>query len=301
VKTLFEHLRNILRGDLAADEPMSRHTSWGVGGPAELWIAPADREDLARALVLLQQSGTPWQVVGSGCNLLVLDGGIPGAVICLQQLQGLTFGAEGRVNVEAGLPLGLLVRTCCDRGLAGLEELAGIPGSVGGALCMNAGAGNQEIGAAVERVTLLGGEGEQTWSHEQCGFAYRNSKLAGRLVVSAELKLDEGDASTLQQLYRERIDHRRSAHAVGGANAGSVFKNPPGHKAWELIDRAGMRGARCGGAQVAEKHANFIVTRPASRAADVLTLIEQVRSAVLEQSGVELETEVRIIGRQAGS
>jgi len=297
MKTLFEQLSTTLRGNVSADEPMSRHTSWGVGGPAELWIAPADRDDLVTALALLRQNGTPWQVVGSGCNLLVLDGGIPGAVICLQQLQGLAFEAEGRVSVEAGLPLGLLVRTCCDRGLSGLEELAGIPGSVGGALCMNAGAGNQEIGATVETVTLISQEGEAVWSRERCGFGYRSSNLAGRLVVSTRLKLMEGDASQLQQLYRERIDHRRSAHAVGGPNAGSVFKNPPGRKAWELIEQAGMRGVHCGGAQVAEKHANFIVTRPGSRAADVLSLIEQIQSAVRARCGVGLETEVRIIGR----
>ncbi len=295
--TVFDKLKQALRGRVLEAEPLSRHTTWRVGGPADLFVAPADRRDLQAALAILAEAGIPWFPLGGGSNLLVRDGGFRGAVLHTGRLRGLELSDDGEVLAEAGVPLMTLIRACAARGLAGLEALAGIPGTVGGGVVMNAGAGGQEMANVVREVVLAGPQGEETWDAERCRFVYRGSALpAERMVSAVRMRFREAPTAALEEEIRRRIAHRRSAHAVGGANAGSVFKNPPGHSAWKLIDAAGMRGERRGGARVSEVHTNFIVNDGSATAADILALMEETRQAVKKHSGIELEPEVKIVG-----
>ncbi len=290
-------MRAALRGEVLTSEPMSRHTTWRIGGPADLFVQPQDRDDLLVALRVLQQAKIPWQVIGKGSNLLVGDGGIRGAVINTGRLDQLDFSAAPLVSAEGGLRLMTLVREASRLSLGGLEQLAGIPGTLGGAVAMNAGAGEQDLGRLVRTVVLAGVDGEEEWTAEQLRFDYRSSNLpAGRVVVAVQLKLVNAEAEGLREEIKQRLLQRRRSQGVGRPNAGSVFKNPPGEQAWKLIDRAGMRGAVVGGARVSERHSNFIVNGGSARAADVLTLMGQIQDRVFRQSGISLEPEVRIIG-----
>jgi UDP-N-acetylmuramate dehydrogenase len=290
-------MRAALRGEVRTSEPMSRHTTWRIGGPADLFVQPQDRDDLLVALRVLRQAKLPWQVIGKGSNLLVGDGGIRGAVIYTGSLDRLDFSAAPLITAEGGLRLMTLVREASRLGLGGLEQLAGIPGTLGGAVAMNAGAGEQDLGRLVRTVVLSGADGEEQWTAEQLRFAYRSTNLPpGRVVVAVQLKLVTAEAELLREEIKQRLLQRRRSQGVGRPNAGSVFKNPPGEQAWKLIDRAGMRGAVVGGARVSERHSNFIVNGGSARAADVLTLMEQIQDRVFRQSGINLEPEVRIIG-----
>jgi UDP-N-acetylmuramate dehydrogenase len=296
-ESIVKEMRAALRGEVLTSEPMSRHTTWRIGGPADLFVQPQDRNDLLVALKILQQAQLPWQVIGNGSNLLVGDGGIRGAVIHMGRLDRFDFSEAPLVTAEGGLRLMTLVREASRLGLCGLEQLAGIPGTLGGAVAMNAGAGEQDLGRLVRTVVLVGADGEEEWTAEQLRFAYRSANLpAGRVVVAVQLKLVNAEAESLQEEIKQRLLQRRRSQGVGRPNAGSVFKNPPGEQAWKLIDRAGMRGAVVGGARVSERHSNFIVNGGSARAADVLTLIEQIQDRVYRQSGISLEPEVRIVG-----
>jgi len=295
--SLFDTLRSRLRGKVVANEPLSRHTTWRVGGPADLFIAPADRVELLLLLRLLAAAGVPWLVLGAGSNLLVRDGGVRGAVIYTGALRHLAFAGDGLVEAEGGVPLMTLVRETAARGLAGLEAMAGVPGTVGGGVAMNAGAGGQEMASVVRELVLAGADGEERWGADRFVFGYRRSNLpADRVVAAAVLQFAAAAPAGLEEKIRAALQQRRAAQGVGAPNAGSVFKNPPGAAAWRLIDAAGLRGARVGGAQVAERHANFIVNCGGATARDVLTLIGRVREEVLRRSGVSLEPEVRIVG-----
>jgi UDP-N-acetylmuramate dehydrogenase len=297
VDSLFEKLNRVLNGTVRIDEPMTRHTTWRVGGPTDLFLVPESRSELSAVLAILGEAGTSWEVVGAGSNLLVRDGGIRGAVIHTGGLRRWWHKGEGRIWAESGLPLMTLVRQSAELGLSGLEKLAGIPGTVGGAAAMNAGAGGAEMAGVVEEMILAAPEGEERWSAGQCAFGYRRCTLpAGRIIAGVTLALTPGEPSLLQEEIGRRLTHRRSAQGVGGPNAGSVFKNPPGEQAWLLIERAGMRGATEGGARVSEKHTNFIVNGGQGCAGDILNLMERIRQAVRAETGITLESEVRIVG-----
>lgn len=293
-------MHGVLRGEIVADEPMARHTTWRTGGKADLFIRPQDRAELKDVLQQLQEYDLPWFVVGAGSNLLVRDGGIPGAVIHLGGLRRLHFGPVNDVQVEGGLPIMALIRECASRGLAGLEQMSGIPGTVGGAVYMNAGAGDQDMAGVVQSVLLLTEYGEQVRSCDQLDFSYRRSGIEeGEIVLETTLQFHRADAEDLQQEVRRRILARRQSQGVGYPNAGSVFKNPPGEHAWRMIDEAGLRGRRIGGAMVSEKHSNFIVNTGDATATDILQLMETIRSEVADRAGVVLEPEVRIVGVEA--
>jgi UDP-N-acetylmuramate dehydrogenase len=295
--TLFEIFNTTLRGRVAAAEPLSRHTTWRVGGPADLFLVPADREDLLAALGLLRDREIPWLAIGAGSNLLVRDGGFRGAVIHTSSLRGVAFSAGPEVRAEGGAPLTGLIRRAAARGLGGLEALAGIPGTLGGAVAMNAGAGGQEMADALISVTVAGAGGEESLAADALGFGYRRSNLPEqRVVVEARLRFQPEKPALLEEEIRRCLLHRREAQGVGAPNAGSVFKNPPGVTAWRLIAGAGLSGASVGGAALSEKHANFIVNRGGATASDILGLITRIKDAVQRQRGIELETEVRIVG-----
>lgn len=298
-RALLDELARQCRGELLRDEPLARHTTWRVGGPAAL-LRPSNHVDLVKAVRLLRAAGVPWQVLGGGSNLLVRDGGFPGVFIELSHFTGVRFAGDGLVEAEAGVRLNTLVKELVAAGLAGLEELAGIPGTVGGAMVMNAGAGSQEFGRVVTAVEMLQGETFLWRAAETLDLGYRRSGIGeGEIVTAVRLQLAAGDPELIAAGYAERLQHRRQAHAVGGPSAGSVFKNPPGHQAWQLIDQCGWRGRGIGGAQVSERHANFIITAGQATAADVEALIEAIRADVAARCGVALECEVRILGAPA--
>ncbi len=301
-RRLLDELAHRCRGELLRDEPLWRHTSWQVGGPAAVLFRPANHVDLVKAVRLIDAAGCPRLVIGGGSNLLVRDGGFPGVVLELPDFNVVRIAGDGLVEAEAGVRLNSLIKQLVAAGLGGLEALAGIPGSVGGALVMNAGAGSQEFGRVVEAVEILSGETFAWRPAAELAFAYRHARLApGDIVTAVRLRLVPGDPELLQAAYAERIGHRRQAHAVGGPSAGSVFKNPPGQKAWELIAGCGWQGRSIGGARVSERHANFIINAGGAMAADIEALIEAIRSDVERQTGVRLEAEVRIVGAPAAT
>jgi UDP-N-acetylmuramate dehydrogenase len=294
---LFDILQGALRGEVLADEPLADHTTWRIGGPADLFIRPADPADLVQALRMLRDHRTPWLVLGGGSNLLVRDGGFRGAVLHLGRFNQVAFQDAGLVTAGAGLELMSLIRLAVQRGLGGLESLAGIPGTVGGSVAMNAGAAGTEIGSFVQSMLLAGADGCEEWPAVRLEFGYRRCTLpADRLIIEARLQLPKADPSALEREIDRRLHHRREAQGVAGPNAGSVFKNPPGESAWQLIDRAGLRGETIGKARVSEQHSNFIVNLGGATAEDVLTLIGRIQEQVEEKTGIRLETEVRIMG-----
>lgn len=297
MEQLLEDLQQGFRGEIRRREPMSVHTSWKLGGPAELFLVPRDRADLQLALRALSVNRVPWLVLGNGSNLLVADRGIQGAVIHLGGLDHLELLTDGQVEAEAGVQLATLIRACERAGLGGLEQLSGIPGMVGGALLMNAGALETEIGDLVKLVYLTDGHGEWALPREQIDFGYRCSGLAGKGVISAVvLQLEPRDVAELEQRRQQVLQRRQEVQKVAGAHAGSVFKNPPGHKAWQLIDRAELRGLQEGGARIAPEHCNHIVNLGDATAADVKALIDEIRLTVIQTSGIELELEVQLAG-----
>lgn len=299
MKTIRSLIKEKFRGKVLDDEPMGLHTSLRVGGPADLFCVPEDLDDLRELLAVLEETGTPRLVVGGGFNLLVRDGGIRGAVVSLERLNRLERLDGHRLRAEAGVENGGLVRFAHEQRLAGLEFLIGIPGRLGGALGMNAGAHGEEILEKVESLEVLGSRGIETRSREALDFGYRFLRLApGEIIVAAAFQLERGDGAEIESRIEGFMAHRRNTQRVGYPNAGSFFKNPPGDHAWRLIDEAGLRGFKIGGAQVSQVHSNFLVNTGGATAGDFLELARVIKEKVKTGSGVELEEEVRIVGEE---
>lgn len=280
------------------DEPMDRHVSWRAGGKARRFYTPADLADLQAFLRGLDPA-EPLLWVGLGSNLLVRDGGFPGTVLMLfGALNGLEWLDAQLLRAEAGVSCAKVARTASRAGLTGVEFLAGIPGTMGGALAMNAGAFGSETWlhvVAVETIDRHGGL--HTRTPDEFRVTYRSvSGKADEWFVAAHLALDKGDAAQAQTRIRELLDRRGASQPVQQYSCGSVFRNPPGDYAARLIESCGLKGRRVGGAQVSDKHANFIVNTGNASAADIETLLLQVQECVEREQGVRLETEVRIVG-----
>lgn len=292
-------LRESLRGELLLQEPMSGLTSLKVGGPADLLAYPADVDDLLALLAAARKLEIPVTIVGRGFNTLVRDGGIRGLVVSLARLDGITPLDDHRLQVGAGAWSMDLARICRDRGLTGLEFLAGIPGSVGGLLAMNAGAHGSTMLGAVESIdTVLGGECRH-YRRAELVYGYRFLRLEpGEIITGALLSLRPENPAVIGRLMEELQEKRATSQNVGYPNAGSFFRNPPGAAAWQLIEEAGLRGATIGGAQVSEVHANFLVNRGGATAADFMALMALVKERVRQRSGIELEEEIKIIGEE---
>ncbi len=291
-----ERVAQRVRGGVLWDEPMSRHSSLRVGGPADLFLQPADQDDLKTAVEALRELGIPSMVVGGGYNLLVRDGGIRGCVISLKRLDTMTQMPGARLEVGAGVTNQALTRFAAENCLGGIEFLCGIPGSFGGALTMNAGAHGSETFLRVEYLTTMRGSEVLVRKGSEVEYGYRYLKLEpGEIVLGARLRLEPEERRLIEARMQEYIA-KRGGQRVGFPNAGSFFKNPPGENAWRLIDQAGLRGKTVGGAQVSEVHTNFLVNRGDARAADFLTLAAFIKLRVKEESGVELEEEVRVVG-----
>jgi UDP-N-acetylmuramate dehydrogenase len=290
-----------IRGTLLPDESMSRHTSLKVGGPADLFAIPEDSEDLKSLIAQLSSASLPWMAVGRGYNLLVKDGGIRGAVISLEKFRRIEAQAAGRISVEAGVENIDVVRFGQKLGLGGIGFISGIPGTVGGAVRMNAGAYGEGILERAVCLTLLRGGEIREFCISEIDYGYRRLSLqSGDILLSVLLQLEERDRELTETEIRNDLELRRTKHNVGFPSAGSFFKNPPGEAAWRLIDAAGMRGAAVGGAAVSELHGNFLVNRGGATAADFMGLAEKVKAAVFTSCGILLEEEVRIVGEDKG-
>ncbi len=296
---LYGALSERLKGEILRDEPMARHTSLKVGGPADFFVIPADRGDLETLLALLAETATPHFVVGGGYNLLVRDGGIRGVVVSLERFRELTHISGGKVSVGAGVTNQMLVGYLKERGLGGLEFLCGIPGTIGGALAMNAGAQGGAILEHVEElITLRDGTSRQV-RRDELEYGYRYLRLApGEIIAGATFRLEPDDPDKIGNRIAGYLAHRAESQKVGYPNAGSFFKNPEGGAAWRLIDGAGLRGTRIGGAQVSEVHANFLINRGDATAADFLALSALIKDEVRRNTGISLEEEVRIVGEE---
>ena len=287
-----------LRGELRLDEPLARHTSWRVGGPARRLYRPADAADLAAYLRGLDPN-EPLLWLGLGSNLLVSDEGFGGTVVQTQGcLNTLERTADRRVRAECGVSCARAARFAAKLGLTGVEFLAGIPGTIGGALAMNAGAYGGETWSRVERVRTIDRQGEmRTRRPADFRIGYRQVRgPGGEWFLDAELELESGDAGDSLARIRDLLQRRGQAQPIGLPSCGSVFRNPPGDHAARLIEAAGLKGLREGGAQVSRKHANFILNTGAASARDIARLIERIQSEVERTSGVRLKPEVCRIG-----
>ena len=296
------HLAQSLRGELRFNEPMARHVTWRAGGAAARAYVPADLDDLA-AFLRATRLDEPLLFVGLGSNLLVRDGGFDGTVVFLHAVLGRLTFADGLIYAEAGVASPKVARFAANHALAGAEFLAGIPGTVGGALAMNAGCYGGETWAIVERVLMLDRRGNlQERRAEDFGIGYRHVGLreaSDELFAAAWFRLPPGDGVAARTRIRELLEKRIASQPLQLPNAGSVFRNPPDEHAARLIESAGLKGLRLGGAQVSEKHANFIVNpERCATAADIEALIERVQETVRERFGIELVREVRIVGER---
>lgn len=295
----YDELKAVIRGRVLAGEPMSRHTSWRIGGPADLLVVPRDVDDLREALGYARRHQIPVHVIGNGTNLLVSDLGVRGMVIKIGP--GLA-GIEVRgdiITAGAGAPLPRLAASALESGLAGFEFLAGIPGTVGGALVMNAGANGCSVGERVQRVTAIDYAGNEFHlNREELVFSYRHSSLAQKQLIVAEAVFAglPGRREEIKQKMESYLARRRQTQPLEQPNAGSVFKNPPGDSAGRLIEQAGCKGMRVGAIEVSPRHANFFVNLGGGTARDVLELVERVRRMVEEKHGCTLVLEVRKLG-----
>jgi UDP-N-acetylmuramate dehydrogenase len=287
---------------LRANQPLKDVTWFRVGGPAEVLFRPAERDDLI-AFLQTRPADVPVTVLGVASNLLVRDGGVPGVVIRL--LRGFVEMRAAGTDVIAGAgALDLNVaKTAQQAGIGGLEFLCGVPGTIGGALRMNAGAYGTEIkDVLVEAEAVHAATGEvRTFAVDELGYGYRHSSLPAEWIfLSARLRGTAGDRDAIAKRMAEIQGQRGDSQPIKTATSGSTFKNPEGHKAWQLIDRAGCRGLTMGGAQVSEKHTNFLINTGEATAADLEALGEEVRRRVYETSGVQLDWEIRRLGIAAG-
>jgi UDP-N-acetylmuramate dehydrogenase len=299
--SLIERLPPV-RGRLEAAAPLARYTWFKTGGPAEVLFQPADADDLAAFLAAVDPA-VPVTVFGNASNLLIRDGGIDGVVIRL----GRAFSAIAVDGLEITAGAGAadlnVARAARDAGIAGLEFLAGVPGAIGGAVRMNAGAYGGEIADVLVSADVVGSDGiRATLTKDAIGFSYRRSGLAeGAIVVAVRLKGEAGDKDAIAARMDDIQRQREASQPVRTMTGGSTFKNPQGHKAWELVDAAGCRGLRRGQAVVSEQHCNFLVNEGGATAADLEGLGEEVRRRVMAHAGIELEWEIRRVGKPAGA
>jgi UDP-N-acetylmuramate dehydrogenase len=286
-------------GWLRLNEPMSAHTSLRVGGPALIFTEPPNVETLRAKLTFCADEGLPWIAIGRGTNLLVSDAGYAGAVIHLGRTWDWLTLTEARIDAGPGCPLIKLARSAAQSGLSGLEFAAGIPGSVGGAVAMNAGAFGGSMADVVERVECLTPGGEEILlGNADLRFAYRHSRILdeGLIVCRVHLALRPADPLEIRRQMDELQAQRKARQPWSSWSAGSVFRNPPGDAAGRLIEAAGCKGLRAGGAVVSPKHANFIVNPGAATAGDIASLMSEVQRRVWDRFGVWLEPEITLLG-----
>ena len=285
--------------EVMVEEPMRRHTTFAIGGPADLFVVPKTPEQLAKVLQVICDCGLPLLLLGNGSNMLVSDAGYRGAVVCTTEMDDVRAVAENRLIVQAGVLLSRVSRYAQRAGLTGAEFAGGIPGSLGGAVFMNAGAYDGQMAGIVEQTEYLDGSGTvHTLTGEEHCFAYRGSAFRAHpdwVVLRSVLRLQPGDPAAILDKMNDFAQRRRDKQPLNYPSAGSTFKRPEGYFAGRLIEDAGLKGVSVGAAQVSEKHAGFLINRGGATCEEMLRLIELVQQRVREKFGVELECEVRII------
>jgi len=301
VATTTAELAGILRGycrEVRQQEPLRKHVSFRIGGPADILLMPRSVEELRNAAGYLFRESIPFVVLGAGSNVLISDLGIRGVVIKIGKGLDRVVFRDATVTAEAGAGLPHLAREAARAGLSGLEFAAGIPASVGGAVVMNAGAHGHAMQDIVRAVRILAPDGERVLDRSALGYAYRTSTLqrGPAVVLEATLQLTPGDADLVRRRTEEWLRQRGETQPIGPPSSGCVFRNPVGDHAGRLIDAAGAKGLQVGGARVSEIHANYILNAGAATAGDVLELMDKVSRAVMEKFGVTLEPEIKFLG-----
>ena len=293
----------VMRGKLQDSRPLAPLTTLRIGGPARWYGIPEDEDDLRAILAWATEEAVPWRPIGLGSNLLCPDEGYDGLILSLERARADVVFEGTRLWVGAGAHLSRVLALAARRGVTGLEALAGVPGSVGGALAMNAGTAQGQIASVVQAVRVLLPTGAvESWSAEDLQFGYRTCRLQTDAVIalSAELQLSAGDPAAIQRDLRARLDRRRRTQPLQWPNAGSIWRNPPGDYAARLIESAGCKGWREGDAEIAPLHANFIVNRGCATADQVLALMARTRCMVRRRTGVRLDPEIRwLLGPEA--
>lgn len=298
--------KGVYEGDVGFDIPMSEHTGLSIGGPADVFLIPGDPLSIRNLMVVLKNKGIPFFTLGGGTNILVRDGGIEGVVISLRNFGRIEVLNEGSSDaelfVEAGMPLQRLVNFCKDRGYSGVEGLTGIPGTVGGAICGNAGSYGCEMKDAVVSVVIMDSGGRlDRLGAEALGFRYRRSDISGaHLVVSANMKFKRDDKAAVTARTEKFFLEKKANQPIAAKSAGCVFKNPEGLAAGRLIDEAGCKGMKAGGIEVSALHANFFINTDGGTASEYLELMDRVSAIVQKKFGIVLEPEIRVVGRDGG-
>jgi UDP-N-acetylmuramate dehydrogenase len=299
---LFTEIQELNIGKVKRNEPLSQHTTMKIGGPADLFIEPSSLENIQKVMTFIKERQLPWRAIGRGSNLLVSDKGIEGVVIRLGSgLSHLSIN-ESSITVGGGHSLVSLSTLISKKGLSGLEFASGIPGSVGGAVYMNAGAHGSDINKILTKAHVLFEDGSIEWlSNNEMEFTYRTSVLQKKrpgVVLEAEFKLTMGDRTAIVSQMQKNKDYRKETQPWNFPCAGSIFRNPLPNYAGKLIEEAGLKGFQIGGAKISEMHGNFIVNAGNATAKDVLDLIQYIKDKILQLYGIKMETEVEIIGRK---
>lgn len=300
-----EELVDTIRGQVLLGESMKEHTTLKIGGSADFFVDPLDRDDLCRVVALFEAHGLPYRLIGRGSNLLVHDEGVRGAVIVTSRALGEYRVRKNVLTSGAGVPLPAIAEKTFSLSLSGLEMLQGIPGTVGGAVAANAGAHGQEISDVVSWVEILDRGKPQVIPRDEMAFGYRYCSLEGRVILGVGMKLERlSDAghNERDRLRREALQRRIVSQPLSWPNAGSIFRNPrpeenpSGLSAGQMIDACGLKGVRRGGAAISECHANIIINRGKAKAADVMELIGMTREHVRKMFGISLELELKLLG-----
>ena len=284
--------------DVKINEKLSQYVNFKVGGPADILVTPRNKEQIIRTVNICKENNIPFYVIGNGSNLLVKDGGFRGVVMSLTKVNTITVDGE-RIEAECGAMLNQVSDKAVENSLTGFEFACGIPGTVGGAVFMNAGAYNGEMSQVIESADVINENGEIiTLNNEELDLGYRSSIVMkkGYVVLSAVFKLEKGTVKSIKDLVADLTNKRESKQPLEYPSAGSTFKRPEGYFAGKLIQDAGLKGYSIGGAAISEKHSGFVINKGGATAKDILDLIHHIQDEVKKQFGVELHTEVRIIG-----
>ncbi|MCG3116783.1 MAG: UDP-N-acetylmuramate dehydrogenase [Candidatus Manganitrophus sp. SA1] len=285
-------------GEVRFDELVAPFTSLKVGGPAEAMVFPRSSAEVVLLMERIGRYRLPYFVLGGGSNLIVLDGGIPGVVVHLKHLSRITFQEPDILLADAGVSYPKLSTEAMAKGLSGLEFAAGIPGTVGGAIAMNAGIPGEETASILSSVTLVDEEAKiRTLAKETILFGYRTAALPKGMVTSASFRLTPASSAEVEEKLKRLLKRRRETQPLSFPNVGSVFTNPPGDYAGKLVESVGLKGLRIGDAQISERHGNFIINLGKAKATEVLALIGEMQTRVKAAHGIDLELEAKVVGR----
>lgn len=296
--SLFETIEKNTLAEVAINEPLSKHTTYGIGGPAEIMVFPENKTDLIQIIRTARKMNQPVSILGSGSNILISDSGIKGVVVSLKNTLKLIEIENQKLYAECGSMLGRIVKQAVKHNLIGLENLNGVPGTLGGALVMNAGAWGGEISENLVQVELIDEDGKLRYLQKnEINFSYRQSSFNKKdILLSAEFLLKKADKEIINKNFVEAQTGRKSTQPLNKRSAGSLFKNPKGHSAGKLIDEAGLKGFSIGQAKISDKHANFFINEGNASSKDMLQLIKKAHQTVKEKFNINLELEVKLMG-----